>query len=162
MQNNRGFTLIELMVTIAVMAVIAMMAAPSFSDMFQRQNLNKSTQELILILNKARSVAVLERRVIDVKLATTSSATQVVDTLSTLNWSPSGKSVLKTGSPTTIKFGITGGVFIADTNHPTSVSPAPSDTAFTICNTSTGTNKKSKTITVSRMGTIQIISEGSC
>ncbi len=32
-KKNQGFTLIELMVTIAVMAIIAMMAAPSFGDM---------------------------------------------------------------------------------------------------------------------------------
>lgn len=160
MQKNRGFTLIELMVTIAVLAIVASIAAPSFGDMFQRQNLNKSTQELVLVLNKARSKAVVERRSeVTVNLNPLENA---VDTDDELNWRPAGKSVLKTGSPTTIKFGITGGVFIADTNHPTSVSPATSDTVFTICNTSSGTNKKSKTITVSRMGTIQIISEGTC
>lgn len=52
------------MVTIAVMAIIATMAAPSFGNMLNRQDLNKSSQELIAILNKARSVAVLERRVV--------------------------------------------------------------------------------------------------
>lgn len=30
MKKNKGFTLIELMVTIAVLAIVAMMAAPSF------------------------------------------------------------------------------------------------------------------------------------
>ena len=63
-KKNHGFTLIELMVTIAVMAIIATMAAPSFGNMLNRQDLNKSSQELIAILNKARSVAVLERRVV--------------------------------------------------------------------------------------------------
>ena len=58
MQNkHKGFTLIELMVTIAVMAIIAMMAAPSFGDMLQRQNLNKSTKELVATLNQARAKA---------------------------------------------------------------------------------------------------------
>lgn len=111
-------------------------------------------------MNKARSKAVIERRPhVTVNLAPSADA---VDTDEVLYWRPSGKSVLKTGSPTTIQFGITGGVFISDTNHPTSVSPAASDTIFTICSSSSGTNKKSKTITVSRMGTIQIISEGAC
>jgi prepilin-type N-terminal cleavage/methylation domain len=62
MQKNNGFTLIELMVTIAVMAIIAMLAAPSFGDMIVRQNLKKSTNELIGVLNQTRAKAVLERR----------------------------------------------------------------------------------------------------
>jgi len=162
MQKNRGFTLIELMVTIAVLAVIAMMAVPSFGDMFQRQNLNKSTQELVLTLNKARSVAVLERRVIEVKLATTSTADQVVDTVKKLNWSPSGKSILKTGSVDSIFFGISGGVFVTDPNDATLMIPATADTVFTVCNTYINNNKNAKKITVSRMGTIQPIIEGAC
>ncbi len=41
MQNkHKGFTLIELMVTIAVMAIIAMMAAPSFTGMVRSNQLN--------------------------------------------------------------------------------------------------------------------------
>ena len=55
MRTNRGFTLIELMVTIAVLAIIAMMAAPSFSDMISRQNLSGSAKELQGTLNEARS-----------------------------------------------------------------------------------------------------------
>lgn len=59
MQKNNGFTLIELMVTIAVMAIIAMMAAPSFGDILNRKRLDANTKELILVLSQARSQAVL-------------------------------------------------------------------------------------------------------
>ncbi|MDN5418428.1 MAG: prepilin-type N-terminal cleavage/methylation domain-containing protein, partial [Acinetobacter sp.] len=45
MQKNRGFTLIELMVTIAVLAIIASIAAPSFSENIIRQNLDSSGRE---------------------------------------------------------------------------------------------------------------------
>ena len=41
MKKIQGFTLIELMVTIAVLAIIAMMAAPTFGDMLDKQNLNR-------------------------------------------------------------------------------------------------------------------------
>jgi type IV fimbrial biogenesis protein FimT len=104
MQNkHKGFTLIELMVTIAVMAIIAMMAAPSFGDMLQRQNLNKSTKELVATLNQARAKAALERREITVELL---SADENTD--DTLNWMPVGKSSLKTGRATEIVFMPTG------------------------------------------------------
>lgn len=43
--KNQGFTLIELMVTIAVMAIIAMMAAPSFGNMRINQKLKLSVME---------------------------------------------------------------------------------------------------------------------
>ena len=59
MGKNRGFTLIELMVTIAVFAIIAMMAAPSFSGMMTEQKLNSSTRELGLAINQAKSQAAM-------------------------------------------------------------------------------------------------------
>ena len=44
MQLKRGFTLVELMVTIAVVAIITTIAIPSFQNMILRQNLaNRKT-----------------------------------------------------------------------------------------------------------------------
>ena len=40
-KKNQGFTLIELIVTIAVMAIIAMMAAPSFNSQIYNYDLKK-------------------------------------------------------------------------------------------------------------------------
>ena len=64
MRNNQGFTLIELMVTIAVLAIIATMAAPSFSENITKQNLDNSAREILLALNEGRSKAVALRSVI--------------------------------------------------------------------------------------------------
>ena len=145
-QKNKGFTLIELMVTIAVLGIIATIAAPSFSNLLGKQNLNRSTQELIGQLNSARSKAVLERREVTVRLNSLDA-----DTPNRLNWSPRGQAVLKTGSPTTITFQLSGGIqdFAAD------ISGQP----FIICNESGG--NKSKNISLSLMGTIQV-TEGTC
>ena len=52
MQKNRGFTLIELMVTIAVLAIVASIAAPSFSENITRQNLDNSAREILFALNE--------------------------------------------------------------------------------------------------------------
>lgn len=61
MQKNRGFTLIELMVTIAVLAIIASIAAPSFSENITRQNLDNSAREILFALNEGRSRAIALR-----------------------------------------------------------------------------------------------------
>lgn len=61
LKYSRGFTLVELMVTIAVMAIIAMMAVPSFSRMITNQKLKQSMIEMKLNLQNARSRAILTR-----------------------------------------------------------------------------------------------------
>ncbi|KXZ68461.1 GspH/FimT family pseudopilin [Acinetobacter venetianus] len=59
MEKNRGFTLIELMVTIAILAIIVTLAAPSFGNMMTEQKLNASTRELALAINQAKSQAAM-------------------------------------------------------------------------------------------------------
>ena len=59
--RGNGFTLIELMVTIAVLAIIAMMAAPSFGTMLNKRKLDNEVKGLAHVLSMARSQAVLLR-----------------------------------------------------------------------------------------------------
>ncbi|MDH0029835.1 MULTISPECIES: GspH/FimT family pseudopilin [unclassified Acinetobacter] len=59
MGKNRGFTLIELIVTIAILAIIVTLAAPSFGNMMTEQKLNASTRELALAINQAKSQAAM-------------------------------------------------------------------------------------------------------
>ncbi|MFC6630264.1 Tfp pilus assembly protein FimT/FimU [Acinetobacter beijerinckii] len=59
MGKSRGFTLVELMVTIAIFAVIAMMAVPAFGNMMTTQKLNSSTRELAIAINQAKSQAAM-------------------------------------------------------------------------------------------------------
>ena len=162
MQKNRGFTLIELMVTIAVLAIIATMAVPAYQDMMVAQNFNKSTQDFISTLSQARAKAVLERRMVKVQLQATSALPSVADTADQLNWKPNGSVILKNGSPVELVFGLTGGVFIKDPSDASKWIPAAADTTFSICNKTTGNNKKSKVVGVSRMGTLQQVTEGTC
>lgn len=142
---QEGFTLIELMVTIVMMAIIATMAVPMFGDMLNNQNLNRSTEDLVSSINQARMKAVIERRQVKVQL----NSTYIADTDNQINWMPSGKAQLKTGSDTSIIFSMSG-----------LVKDATGDTTFEICNTASG--NKSKIISVSRMGSIQSITMGTC
>jgi prepilin-type N-terminal cleavage/methylation domain-containing protein len=70
MQKNKGFTLIELMVTIAVLAIIAMMAAPSFIETIRKNELNQEIQNLIFLLQEARNEAIFTRSPKQVEIPT--------------------------------------------------------------------------------------------
>lgn len=67
MQNSRGFTLVELMVTIAVIAILAMIAAPSMSNMVTKQRLDTTARELAYTFGDARSKSAVLRKEVVVK-----------------------------------------------------------------------------------------------
>src|SRR5690606_39971575 len=60
-KKELGFTLIELMMTIAILAIIATMAAPSFNNLVSEQKMNRSVRELVLAINQAKSQAALKK-----------------------------------------------------------------------------------------------------
>lgn len=66
MQKNKGFTLIELMVTIAVLAIIAMMAAPSFQAMIYNYELKKEFKELTYILSDGKSTSRVSNKTVPI------------------------------------------------------------------------------------------------
>ncbi|MCH7335848.1 prepilin-type N-terminal cleavage/methylation domain-containing protein [Acinetobacter sp. NIPH 2699] len=162
MGKGRGFTLIELMVTIAVLAIVAMMAVPAFNSMMLTQNLNKSTQNLISTFNEARAKAVLERSAIKVVLKSDSTGTPIANTAMQFNWQPESKNVLSSSSPTALLFNLNGGVCIADNSTPPVCQRLidSSSDVFEICDKAGG--NKSKTVSISKMGTIQQTQAGTC
>lgn len=89
MRKIQGFTLIELMVTIAVLAIIAMMAAPTFTQMIRNNQLNNDTGNLVTLLLEARSTAVIKQKDESVILSGANA------------WSPSSEAIKwATGQPT--------------------------------------------------------------
>ena len=57
-EYNSGFTLMELMVTIAIAAILVGIAIPSFTSIITSNRLTTSANELVTALNLARSEAV--------------------------------------------------------------------------------------------------------
>ncbi|WP_374252089.1 Tfp pilus assembly protein FimT/FimU [Acinetobacter brisouii] len=145
MRSVRGFTLVELMITIGVMAIIAVMAVPSFTNMLLKQNLNKSTRDLVIVLEKARSKAALERRTVTVTLNSSSA-----DTDSTLNWAASGKATL-VSTTTSIVFRSDGMV----QDPTTTTAPLNSDLTLVLCDQAQAQAQYSKRIILSRIGIVQ-------
>lgn len=64
--SSRGFTLIELIVAIAVAAILLMLAAPSVQELLKNNQVASQNNELIALVNLAKSQAV--RRNDDVRL----------------------------------------------------------------------------------------------
>ena len=62
MKVCRGFTLLELMVAIAVLAILTTVAIPSFRDLIQNNRVTTQTNELVAALTFARTEAVKRGR----------------------------------------------------------------------------------------------------
>jgi len=58
MKKQSAFTLIELMVTIAILAIIATLAAPNLSQMLHNTKVNTSSGDILSFLQQSRTEAI--------------------------------------------------------------------------------------------------------
>ena len=70
-RNHQGFTVVELMVVVAIAAVLATIAAPSFQSVFDRQRVRSAGSNLNTDIQYARSEAVRRNAAVTVSLSAT-------------------------------------------------------------------------------------------
>ncbi|MEO7065894.1 MAG: GspH/FimT family pseudopilin [Rhodanobacter sp.] len=68
--NVRGFTLIELMVTLVIMAILMAFALPSFRDTIRRGHVSSSSNALLAALSYARSEAISRSQLVSMCAST--------------------------------------------------------------------------------------------
>ncbi len=151
---QEGFTLVELIVTIAVMAIIAMMAAPSMSNLLESKRLDTNQRDLISTLSEAKSQAVLGRQNVSVNLNSAASNTATL-----LNWQPTSNNTLTlkniAADNTQSSLAITTLTFNANGV----VSNITQDALISICNSRI--NKK-KNFILTKLGSLVFKAEETC
>ena len=155
-KNLSGFTFIELVIILLIFAISAVIAVPNFLIILNKQNLNKSSHELVSILAQARSIAVLEKREVTIILGLMKE-NRIQDTMTAkyLYWIPESSSFLKSGQ-SMITFMPTGLIKEQSDNQ-----LVADHMALEICD-QTESGKQSKTILISRIGKVHQILDGHC
>lgn len=72
--HDQGFTLIELVITIAIMAIIAAMAAPSMQRQIQQAKIKTAANDFATVFKDAKVQSVITQKSIKVVLTNTSNA----------------------------------------------------------------------------------------
>lgn len=154
--RNSGFTLIELMVTIAVLAIIVGIAAPSISTQLANQRVKATANTLANALKEAKVESILRRQNVTVVYTSTSTPKTIKlkvgsDDISTYNLN-ARSTVTQTITPSTVS---------SIVFQPNKKIANNATVIYTICD-SGSTNETSKQVSLTSIANINTTNAGSC
>lgn len=97
LQRQKAFTLIELMISILVLLVLVAVAVPSFTDLLARNRLSGQANELLTVIQLARSEAIKQNQTIRL-----CKANAELDDCSAASGAWDGWVLIDTASPATV------------------------------------------------------------
>lgn len=128
----RGFTLLELLIVMAIIAIVATLAAPSFNDVLERQRVRTVADTLRGSIDLARSEAVKRNTAIAVSRIDDNwnKGWQLTDGAEVIYTAPAQPSATITASHSAVQFAGNGR---ANVSASFSIVPASGDTANASC-----------------------------
>ena len=157
--NSSGFTLIELMVTIAVLAIIVSIAAPNIGNQLANQRVNSTVSTIDNALKEAKAESIIRRQDIAVIYNSASNPKTITlqnggDTLSTYNISD--KSTVTVTTMSTPPIAITTVTF-----RPNKIIASDDDIVYSVCD-SGSSSETPKQARINKIANIDIVNAGSC
>ena len=148
--SSAGFTLIELMVTIAVMAIIVSIAAPNISTQLANQRVKSTTATLANALKEAKAESIIRRQ----------------DISFTYDNDGANAGTIKTAQGTTniANYTYDDKITISDSATKTKITFSPSkrvdnENTYTICDTNTAATPRQ--VSISKLANISVKTVGS-
>jgi type IV fimbrial biogenesis protein FimT len=165
MSHPKGFSLIEMLVAIAIAAVLAALAVPSFSSFVDSARLSSATNALYGDLNRARSEAIKRNRRVLVCVKNSAGTGCATTTAWSDGWvvcadsdsdSACDASTASDPNPVTVRGAIAGGIVVSTTTATASVrfNPDGSYTGNQPFTLQKGTSGTQKQINISSIGNI--------
>ena len=144
--TSSGFTLIELMVTIAVLAIIVGIAAPSISTQLANQRVKSTTATLVNALKEAKAESIIRRQDLTFTYNNNSTNEGSIDIEDVSSYSYSAKStIIDSESKNTITF---------------KPSKSVESITYTICDDNAAATARE--VSISKLANISIKSGGTC
>ena len=144
--RSSGFTLIELMVTIAVLAIIVGIAAPSISTQLANQRVKSTTATLANALKEAKAESVIRRQQIAVSYSNNGVNPGSISIANIASYNYSAKSTITA----------------SESKNPVTFRPSKrvESTTYTICDDNTDATPRQ--VTISQIANISIQTGGTC